>query len=80
MTAESRSEITYQDCDDDGETAAGGRLLHLLQVMNVWDVLVVVSRWYGGIKLGPDRFSIINKVAREAIVKGGWTGSKMVNG
>lgn len=22
----------YQDCDDDGETAAGGRLLHLLQV------------------------------------------------
>ena len=21
-----------QDCDDDGETAAGGRLLHLLQV------------------------------------------------
>lgn len=24
--------VIYQDCDDDGETAAGGRLLHLLQV------------------------------------------------
>jgi putative IMPACT (imprinted ancient) family translation regulator len=24
-----------QDCDDDGESAAGGRLLHLLQIMNV---------------------------------------------
>lgn len=43
--------------------------------MNVWDVLVVVSRWYGGVKLGPDRFSIINNVAREAVVKGGWTKS-----
>ena len=24
--------VFQQDCDDDGETAAGGRLLHLLQV------------------------------------------------
>lgn len=64
---------SFQDCDDDGESAAGGRLLHLLQVMNVWNVLVVVSRWYGGVKLGPDRFRIINQVARDALVKGGWT-------
>ncbi|KAG0637208.1 ribosomal protein S5 domain 2-type protein [Tuber brumale] len=47
--------VVYQDNDDDGEAAAGGRLAHLLQVMDVWDVLVVVSRWYGGVKLGPDR-------------------------
>jgi hypothetical protein len=26
--------------------------------MDVWDVLVVVSRWYGGVKLGPDRFAL----------------------
>lgn len=25
-------DVLYQDCDDDGETAAGGRLLHLLTV------------------------------------------------
>ena len=66
------AEITFQDCEDDGETAAGGRLLHLLQVMDVWNVLVVVSRWYGGVKLGPDRFRLINAAAREAIVAGGW--------
>ena len=24
--------VVVQDCDDDGESAAGGRLLHLLQV------------------------------------------------
>lgn len=60
------------DCDDDGESAAGGRLAHLLQMMKVGNVLIVVSRWYGGIKLGPDRFRIINQVAREAILAGGW--------
>lgn len=62
---------TFQDCDDDGETAAGGRLLHLMQVMNLWDVMVVVTRWYGGVQLGPDRFRIINSVARDAFVRGG---------
>jgi len=65
-------EAIYQDCDDDGETAAGGRLLHLMQIMDVWDVMVVVTRWYGGVQLGPDRFRIINQVARDALVQGGW--------
>jgi|ERR1711881_480233 len=63
----------YQDCDDDGEDAAGGRLLHLMQLMDVWDVMVVVTRWYGGILLGPDRFRLINTAARDALVKAGYT-------
>lgn len=53
-----------QDCDDDGEAAAGSRLLHLLQILNVRDVVVVVTRWYGGILLGPDRFKHYNNCAR----------------
>ena len=61
-----------QDYDDDGETAAGGRLLHLMQLMDVSNVLVVVTRWYGGVKLGPDRFRVINNVAREALSSGGF--------
>ena len=65
-------ELVYEEYDDDGETAAGSRLLHLLQIMDIWDVLVVVSRWYGGVKLGPDRFKIISNVARQVLVKGGW--------
>ncbi|RKP24054.1 ribosomal protein S5 domain 2-type protein, partial [Syncephalis pseudoplumigaleata] len=55
------------DCDDDGETAAGGRLLHLLQIVDAQNVVVVVSRWYGGIQLGPDRFKHINNVARQLL-------------
>jgi hypothetical protein len=64
---------TYQDCDDDGEDAAGGRLLHLMQLMEVWNVMVVVTRWYGGVLLGPDRFRLINTAARDALVKAGFT-------
>ncbi|EXJ60884.1 hypothetical protein A1O7_05037 [Cladophialophora yegresii CBS 114405] len=66
------TEIVIQDSDDDGETAAGSRLLHLMQLMDAWNVLVVVSRWYGGVKLGPDRFRLINQVGRDALVKGGF--------
>jgi len=65
-----QNETSYQDCDDDGETAAGGRILHLMQLMDVWNIMVVVTRWYGGVLLGPDRFRIINQVAREALVSG----------
>ncbi|KIW07327.1 uncharacterized protein PV09_02177 [Verruconis gallopava] len=65
--------VTYQDCDDDGETAAGGRVLHLMQLMDVWNVMVVVTRWYGGILLGPDRFRLINSAARDALVKAGFS-------
>jgi hypothetical protein len=63
--------VSFQDCDDDGETAAGGRVLHLMQLMDLWNVMVVVTRWYGGHQLGPKRFSIINTVARDAFVKAG---------
>ncbi|KAJ4414835.1 hypothetical protein N0V82_007683 [Gnomoniopsis sp. IMI 355080] len=62
---------SFQDCDDDGETAAGGRLLHLMQLMDLWDTMVVVTRWYGGQKLGPRRFALINAAARDAFVRAG---------
>lgn len=69
-----------QDNDDDGETAAGGRLAHLLQIMDVWNVCVVVSRWYGGVKLGPGRFRFINMAARDALVRGGFVPEEHIGG
>ncbi|XP_054841299.1 protein IMPACT isoform X2 [Eublepharis macularius] len=66
-------QTSLQDCEDDGETAAGGRLLHLMQILNVRNVLVVVSRWYGGILLGPDRFKHINNCARNILVEQNYT-------
>ena len=66
-----RHSTFLQDCDDDGENDAGGRLLHLLQILNAKNIVVVVSRWYGGILLGPDRFKHINNCARDLIVNSG---------
>lgn len=66
-----QTDAVFQDCDDDGETAAGERLLHLLQLIDVWNVMVVVTRWYGGVHLGPDRFRFIKQAAQDALVKSG---------
>lgn len=59
-----------QDCDDDGETAAGGRMLHL-EIMEAKNLIIVVSRWYGGTHLGPDRFKHINNSARQVLEQSG---------
>lgn len=67
-----KNDVAYQDCDDDGETAAGLRMLHLLTIMDVWNVIVVVSRWFGGTHLGPDRFKHINSATRDVIIKAGF--------
>lgn len=64
--------VKYQDCDDDGETAAGGRMLHLMTIMDAWNVMVVCCRWFGGVHIGPDRFKHINSATRDALVKGGF--------
>lgn len=31
------------------------------------NVVVVVSRWYGGVLLGPSRFALINNTARQLL-------------
>jgi len=64
--------VMHQDNDDDGESAAGSRLAHLLQIMDLNNVLVVVTRYFGGIHLGADRFKHINQAARNALDVGGF--------
>ena len=65
------SQVVIQDFDDDGEHNAGSRVLHLLQILNVQNYVIVVSRWYGGIHLGPDRFKHINNCARNLLKSAG---------
>jgi uncharacterized protein (TIGR00251 family) len=66
---------TFFDNDDDGETAAGKRLALMLESGGFTNVLVVVTRWYGGIHLGPDRFRHIKNVARILLVREGFDAS-----
>lgn len=60
------------DNDDDGEKGSGAKLASLLELIGAYNVLVVVSRWYGGQLLGPARFKWIAGVARTGLVQGGF--------
>ncbi len=42
------------------------------QILDVKNVLVVVSRWFGGVLLGGDRFKHINNATRDALELGGF--------
>ncbi len=46
----------YSVKHDDGETGAGMVMLRILEKRDVVDTIVVVTRWYGGVKLGNDRY------------------------
>lgn len=72
QSSDNQRDIIFQDSDDDGETAAGSRMLHLITIMDVWNVMVVVVRWFNGTHLGPDRFKHINSAAREAVINAGF--------
>ncbi|KAJ0110020.1 hypothetical protein J7T55_014823 [Diaporthe amygdali] len=52
---------------DDGESGAGDLLLRILRETNTIDTLVVLTRWYGGIMLGPDRWRLMRNVATSAL-------------
>jgi putative IMPACT (imprinted ancient) family translation regulator len=43
---------------------------------DVKNVMVIVSRWYGGILLHGDRFKHISNAAREAVDVGGFLGNR----
>lgn len=42
--------------NDDGESGAGAIILRMLERAELFDHLIVVTRWYGGTHLGGDRF------------------------
>lgn len=62
-----QSDYIFQSSDDDGENGGGAHLLKILQESKLVNAMLVVSRWYGGIFLGPDRWQIMSSVAREAL-------------
>lgn len=61
---------TNQGISDCGEGGAGMRIMTLLEHSSLVNVLVVVTRWYGGTALGPARFRHISTVAVESLRKG----------
>lgn len=61
-----------QGFNDNNEGGSGMRLLGMLDRVRLVNILVVVSRWYGGTPLGPARFKCISDVGMEALQNGGY--------
>jgi len=51
--------------NDDGESGAGMVILRMLEREDLRDHIIVVTRWYGGVKLGGDRFRHVQTCVRE---------------
>lgn len=49
---------------DDGEGGAGMVILRMLERDGLHDHIIVVTRWYGGTKLGGDRFRRVQDCVR----------------
>lgn len=49
---------------DDGEAGAGMVILRMMERAGLSDHLIVVTRWYGGKKLGGDRFRRVQDATR----------------
>ena len=69
-----RGGVQVSDNDDDGESSSGSKLASVLDLTHTNDVIVVVSRWYGGIHLGPARFKYIASTARALLEETGKIG------
>ncbi len=47
--------------NDDGESGAGLIVLRMLEEKQLFDHVVIVTRWYGGVHLGGDRFRHVKR-------------------
>ena len=52
---------------DDGEAGAGAVILKMLEREGLTDCIVVVTRWYGGVHLGGDRFAHVVTCVRACL-------------
>ncbi|KAK4126985.1 hypothetical protein N657DRAFT_640868 [Parathielavia appendiculata] len=50
-----------EDSFDDGETGAGDLILRIMRESSTVDTLVVLTRWFGGTLLGPDRWRLMRR-------------------
>lgn len=61
------SSLPVTGSDDNGENGAGKRLARLLDLNSSNNCIIVVTRWYGGVQLGSDRWRCISSVAKQAL-------------
>jgi len=55
----SDNNIIYETKSDDGEAGAGNIILRILQKRDYINTIIIITRWFGGVKLEGDRFKHI---------------------
>ena len=60
---------TAEGHDDDGETWGSEKIMRVIREMGASDVLVIVSRWYGGHSVGPERLHLFTDGGLAALDK-----------
>ena len=65
------TKVVHYDCDDDGEKNGEKNIQFVLENLKVSGWIVVVTRYFGGILLGPERFRHIASVTRDVLIEAG---------
>ncbi len=57
----------YESKNDDKEAGAGMVILRIMQMENMTNCIICVTRWFGGVKLQGDRFKHLQDATKYAI-------------
>ncbi|EGX93122.1 impact, putative [Cordyceps militaris CM01] len=77
------SPLVQQASFDDGESGCGKFMLELLKETSTTNTLVVLTRWFGGVMLGPDRWRLMRECVHDALAsqrRGGAAAATFVPG
>ncbi|KAM5346515.1 hypothetical protein ACJ41O_009520 [Fusarium nematophilum] len=66
-TSYGNSPLKQEASFDDGESGCGNFLLQQLRDLDISNTLVVLTRWYGGVMLGPDRWRLMRECLSDAL-------------
>ncbi|KAH7199918.1 hypothetical protein DER44DRAFT_789153 [Fusarium oxysporum] len=66
-TSFGNSPLKQEASFDDGESGCGSFLLQQLRDLDISNTLVVLTRWYGGVMLGPDRWRLMKECLNDAL-------------
>lgn len=61
------SPLVQEASFDDGESGCGKFMLELMREADVKNAVVVLTRWYGGVMLGPDRWRLMRECINDAL-------------
>lgn len=79
-TSFGNSPLVQQASFDDGESGCGKFMLDIMKEAKITNSLVVLTRWFGGVMLGPDRWRLMRECVNDALAARQRTGATFVAG